>query len=81
MAVDHLTDQFVSMFPPDTVIYPSGEANRFGFPHDDVVARYQKIGAEGYVTGTGGAVSIRLDQEEVASPAVQYWNTQRRYRR
>ena len=75
------TPDFITLFQPDTVIYAAGENNRFGFPHPQVVSRYEQIGAESLVTGQSGALSLYFDHTGVTHPTVQYWSNRRRYRR
>jgi len=74
------TPAFVATLPPDNVIYAAGEGNAFGFPHSDVVSRYERSGANAFTTGVGGAVSMRFDQSGLSAPVDQYWNNRRRYR-
>jgi len=75
------TPAFVSLLPPDHVIYAAGERNAFGFPHSEVVSRYDRAGANAFTTGEGGAVSMRFDQSGLKAPVDQYWNNRRRYGR
>ncbi len=74
------TDEFVELFLPEHVVYAAGEGNKFGFPHGQVVQKYQAIGAHSYITGTGGAVSMRFDKSGLVKPVEQFWNKRRRYR-
>jgi len=75
------TTEYLSMFPPKHVIFAAGENNRFDFPHQDVMARYENMGAASYITGLGGAVSMRFDRSGLTEPIEQYWTSRRRYRR
>ena len=49
-------------------MHPAGLANRFGFPHDDVVMRYITSGARQHVTGMGGALVFRFDADGPLGP-------------
>ena len=62
------TAAFVAAFPADRVVHPAGLANRFGFPHDDVVMRYTSSGARQHVTGVGGALVFRFDADGPLGP-------------
>ena len=52
------TPAFVQAVAPKYVVFASGYANRFDFPHPAVVERYLLIGAKSFVTGIQGAVKI-----------------------
>lgn len=74
------TPAFVSLLPPENVIYAAGERNAFDFPHPDVVARYDRAGAKAFTTGEAGAVSMRFNRSGLSAPVDQYWNNRRRYK-
>jgi len=74
------TASFVSAMQPEAVIFAAGERNAYGFPHADVIERYQYAGAKTYTTGVGGAVHLVFDRQGLAAPIVQFWNNRRRYR-
>ncbi|HSH29425.1 MAG TPA: DNA internalization-related competence protein ComEC/Rec2 [Thiohalobacter sp.] len=61
------TPAFVRTVAPTRVIHPAGRANRYGFPHPDITARYRDAGAVQRITGCRGALQLRLD----AAGAVQ----------
>ena len=73
------TPDFVSLFAPKNVIFAAGTRNAYGFPHAEVEARYEQLGATPYTTGTGGAISMRFDQSGLRLPVDQYWSSHRRY--
>ena len=54
------TAEFLSAAAPDIAIVSCGWRNRFGFPHPEVLARYQEVGARVLRTDIHGAVRIRL---------------------
>jgi len=66
------TPEFVSLLPPEYVIYAAGERNAFGFPHPEVVSRYERAGAKAFTTGNGGAVSMKFSQSGLSAPVDQY---------
>jgi competence protein ComEC len=41
-------------------VFPAGYRNRFGHPHEDVVARYRGAGTALYRTDHDGAIRIEL---------------------
>jgi competence protein ComEC len=55
------TPEFITAVRPLLAIFSVGARNRFGFPRDDVVARYREVGAEILRTDEDGAVIIQTD--------------------
>lgn len=51
---------FVDAVSPMLAIVSTGFANRWGFPRDKVVARWQSVGAEVLTTAASGAVGLTL---------------------
>jgi competence protein ComEC len=66
---------FLDLVRPACVLVPSGYLNRYGFPHPDVLRRYQAAGAQVYNTASAGAVSV----EPGASPPSAYRDTDGKY--
>jgi competence protein ComEC len=54
------TPRFVGAVAPSFALVPSGWANRWRFPRPDVVDRYRALGAQVEVTGTSGALQLRM---------------------
>lgn len=54
------TREFVAAVAARAVIFPAGYRNRFGHPHEAVVARYRSTAARLYRTDLDGAVRIDL---------------------
>lgn len=54
------TPAFVEAVSPRAVIFPVGYRNRFGHPHQDVVARFAERGAALYRTDRDGAVLVNV---------------------
>ena len=52
------TQSFVKAVHPDIVIISCGFKNTFGFPHPEVVVRYENIGADIFRTDLHGAVTF-----------------------
>lgn len=55
--------EFIAAVTPALALVPAGWANRWGFPKSDVVERYRERGAQIEVTGTGGALRLRMSPE------------------
>ncbi len=53
---------FIRQVSPRYVLFASGHQNRYNFPSEEVVSRYQNIGSKTFQTGKQGALSIKLDQ-------------------
>ncbi|PCH99873.1 MAG: hypothetical protein COB79_06495, partial [Zetaproteobacteria bacterium] len=54
------TTEFVQKVRPKIVIAQTGYKNRYGFPKEEVVKRYQGVGSEIYNTADG-YVLIKLE--------------------
>ena len=48
--------EFIALVAPEHVVHTQSEANRWGFPHPEVVQRYAAIDAVQYRSGSHGAV-------------------------
>jgi competence protein ComEC len=55
--------ELVAAVRPDVVVHSAGWRSRFGHPRTEVVERYAAVGAEQFVTGVVGAVTIRQDRD------------------
>ena len=54
------TPAFVSAVRPRAVVFPVGNRNRFGHPHEDVLDRYSASGAVHYRTDRDGAILVSI---------------------
>ena len=54
------SEAFVDVVSPQLAIVSAGYGNRWGFPKEQVLLRWQAVGAEVLGTATAGAVSFRL---------------------
>jgi competence protein ComEC len=52
---------FLEQVKPKTVLIPAGYRNRFGFPHQSVIQRYQRMQANIYSSANDGAISFKTD--------------------
>jgi competence protein ComEC len=75
------TEEFVRAVHPAVVIYSAGWHNRFRHPRPEVTARYAAIGADAYMTGDDGAVTLRIDAQAGVTGlstwrprATRFWN-------
>ena len=55
------TQEFVTAVRPSLAIFSVGSRNPFGFPRDEVVARYREVGAEILRTDEDGAIILETD--------------------
>ena len=65
------SDAFVSQIRPDVAIVTAGRGNPYHHPSDEVLARYEKIGARICRTDMDGAVTIGVNTGKFA---LQRWN-------
>lgn len=56
---------FLDTIDPEYVIISCGWQNRFGFPHPEVMERYEVRGCKVYRTDHHGAVEVRMDGEDI----------------
>jgi competence protein ComEC len=73
------TQVFLNAVRPEIILIPAGAPNRFGFPHKDVMARYEGIPAKSLITGKEGAISIKLKKSGMQIQGYRkavgkYWN-------
>lgn len=66
------TPAFVDALRPHAVVYAAGFANRFGFPHAAVQARYRAIGAEAYRSDADGLVRFAFTPQGQRGGATRY---------
>jgi competence protein ComEC len=71
---------FVRAVHPAYVLFAVGYRNRFGFPRNEVVARYRAAGARVLDTAQSGAIQIRINTGRALSvsrhrvAARSYWH-------
>jgi competence protein ComEC len=59
------TPDFLQQVSPELIVIPAGRLNRFGFPHPEVLARYQQIHSQWLNTAEQGAITIRGGSAEL----------------
>jgi competence protein ComEC len=55
----------VEVVSPEYVLFSRGAHNRYGFPHPEVVARWQQVGSQLFDTAISGAILFRPEREGV----------------
>lgn len=66
------TRDFVNAVAPDYALFPVGYGNRYRFPRDAVVERYQAVGSMLYDTARHGAITVRLPADDRGIEIVPY---------
>jgi len=70
---------FLQAVNPKWIVIPADAPNRFSFPHQSVIKRYQAIGVEYFVTGKTGAFTVKfkasgVEMESYRARYGKYWN-------
>jgi competence protein ComEC len=60
------TQQFVKAVSPEYVVFSSGANNRWGFPAQEVVKRYERVNAKIFVTGQQGRIRFQLTEDDIS---------------
>lgn len=55
------SEAFLDRVSPEIIVISVGEDNRYGFPNQEILERYKKIGAKVYRTDVHGAVEVSSD--------------------
>lgn len=59
-------EDFLDKVAPEIVVISVGEGNRYGFPDQNVITRYKKIGAKIFRTDLHGAVEVSSDGKSLS---------------
>lgn len=65
------TNELLAAIKPAHVIYSTGSHNRFGFPHQEVVARYRRLGVMEWNTATDGEITINMNRNKISIDGYQ----------
>ena len=74
------TAGFINRVAPEMVLFPVGYRNRFKFPNQDIIERYENRGIHMYDSARHGAVMIQINQAGVSVichrlAARRFWHT------
>lgn len=75
------TVEFIDAVQARYVLFSAGYRNRWGFPKEDVVARWRAVGAQPFVSAESGAIAAAFARDGLAAPRqyrkqhVRYWHT------
>ena len=61
------TATFINTVQPRLVLFPVGYRNRFRFPNQDIMKRYEMRGVRSYDTARDGAILLRIDQTAITA--------------
>lgn len=59
------TEAFIDAVSPELVLFPAGFRNRWGFPKEEIVERYQKRNISTLTSGELGQISILFNRKDV----------------
>lgn len=74
-------DHFLQAVSPQIVLFPVGYRNRYHFPNEWVVKKYDALGVKKMDTAQAGAIEIRVANNNIARPISyralhhHYWNS------
>jgi len=71
--------EFLARVDPAVALFPAGYLNRYRFPKQAVVERYDSGGAEHYQTGLAGAITVQLGGASRGPETSLYRDRARRY--
>ena len=66
---------FLDAVSPQLALFATGHRNRFGFPREEVLARYRERGIKFADTASAGAIRVRLDRD--GAQIVETWRRNR----
>lgn len=72
------SQSFIELVAPEWVLFPVGYRNRYHFPHQTVVARYQNQGSQILHSDRAGAISFKLCEKCPLNPQ-RFRQQERRY--
>jgi competence protein ComEC len=71
--------EFVAQVAPEVALFPAGYLNRYRFPKQAVVDRYEHSGTRWFQTGLTGAITVRLADASRGPEISLYREQARRY--
>ena len=73
------SEAFLQNFKPKIVVYSVGYLNRHGFPHTDIVERYDRIEAKAYRTDRDGMLTFEFNKNGLKGEPHAYRNAHREF--
>lgn len=72
---------FLAAVKPSVILIPAASPNRFGFPHAQVIDRYNQLAARYFISGDSGALTVnfrdgKIEVESYRAHHQHYWNRQ-----
>jgi competence protein ComEC len=68
------TAEFIDVVNPEIVLFPVGYRNRYGFPKDEVVARYNDQNRTLLNSAQYGAIHYKFNPKTISKPI--FWRQQ-----
>jgi len=65
---------FIDVVSPEIVVFPIGYRNRFGFPKQDIISRYESRQVKMLNTARDGALLFRFEEAEMIVSRYRYEN-------
>ncbi|MBS0289446.1 MAG: DNA internalization-related competence protein ComEC/Rec2 [Proteobacteria bacterium] len=73
------SEEFIKAVSPKYALFPVGMNNRYGFPKQTILARYQAMGVKNLIVSQTGALMFQLNKTNELTPPVRWRDTVRRY--
>jgi competence protein ComEC len=73
------TIEFLEKTKPKLILIPAGYKNRYRLPHPSVIKRYQNQNINWLMTGTAGAIKVKITQSGLKTfsyrtEQAKYWH-------
>ncbi len=73
------TEEFIAQVAPTYALYPVGMGNHYGFPKEEVLARYEKNGSQNLVSWRTGAITFEVPATGELKPPSCYRRVSQRF--
>ena len=75
------TTRFIDAVSPDLALFSTGYRNRYNFPNEDIIDRYESRGIHIYDTARDGAIFVRVEQSGISTSSYRqshrrFWHTE-----
>lgn len=71
------SSEFIQAVNPELVLFSVGYRNRFNFPNEDIIRRYNNLGSKILNTARNGAILLELRQNKIS--VTEYRQQSRRF--